>query len=107
MAEEFGRRSTDDRLIRLEQSHQMLELKMAELVTEIKNQHGNLNQMLMLQQRMLDRHDELLTGKDGKNGLIGRANRLEERETIRTWHLRAIWVALLGGFVNFVREGFR
>lgn len=96
MAEDFGRRASDDRMLRLESSHQTLELKMTELVTEIKNQHGNLNQMLMLQQRILDRHDELLTGQGGKNGLVGRMNRADEREAIRTWNLRAIWVALLG-----------
>lgn len=98
------RRSSDNHLLLLDESVHAVQLEVAELRNDFKNFRGNQEQLLMLHQRRIDLHEELLTGKEGKNGLASRCNRLEEREGARTWHLRAIWTALLVGVANFLRE---
>lgn len=40
-------------------------------------------------------------GDPGK-GMIVRVDRLEQREEGRTWHLRALWVAVLGALAKWL-----
>ena len=68
---------------------------------------GNQEQMLSMFQRLLTRHDELLNGFQDKPGLVVKVDRLENIESTRRWHLRALWVAIVGGVAKAVFDTFR
>ena len=55
--------------------------------------------------KMIARHDRLLVGRDGDNGLVVMVDRLAQAEKRRVWHLRALWGAALAGLAN-VASGF-
>lgn len=40
--------------------------------------------------------------KDGSPGMKGRLQRLEDVNSSRTWHMRAIWVAMLGSVASLL-----
>lgn len=46
-------------------------------------------------QRIVARHDRILLGTDKAPGLHMTVDRLEQNETRRVWHLRALWTALV------------
>ena len=45
--------------------------------------------------KMLEKHEEVIFGNGGV-GLKTQVDRLEQTEQSRTWHLRALWVTILG-----------
>jgi len=47
-----------------------------------------------------ERHSRVLFGETGADGLSGRVQTLEQSESRRTWHIRAIWTAVLGAVVS-------
>lgn len=44
----------------------------------------------------INKHEEILNG-NGHEGLVIRVDRLMQSEVSRVWHIRAIWVAIIGG----------
>ena len=94
--EPFGRRLEDDRLLRLEQSHQGLTVQVGKLVTEVQTYHGNQEQMIMLMQRTLDRHEQQLNGFNSTPGLRMEVDRT--KNTVNAWqrHIWAIWLVIVG-----------
>lgn len=48
-------------------------------------------------------HDRTLfgNGTEGNQGLRVDVDRLKQEENRRTWHIRALWVAFLGGLAKF------
>ena len=105
--ESQNRRIGDDRLIRLEQGYQGIELRLVELTTEVRLGRGNTEQLIHLQQRTLDRHESLLMGAEGKNGLVAGVNTLKRGEEARTWHLRGLWTAVLAGLSKFLFDAVK
>ena len=51
------------------------------------------------QERILQNHDKILLGKEG---LVIKVDRIEQRENSRRFHIRAIWTSVATGAVMWV-----
>lgn len=103
--QEQNRRISDDRLLQLAQSQDSLRdkveemtLKMVETIAEIKGWRGNHEHMMQDMQHLLHRHDTVLHG-DGTTanpGLVVNHDRIKNITDSRTWHIRTLWVTIVG-----------
>ena len=50
------------------------------------------------QAKMIKRHEEILLGTDRSRGLVTRVSHVEDRDTARTWNLRALWLGFISVF---------
>jgi len=92
---EQTRRVSDDRLVRLERVTDDLRVSVAELSRDVQGHIGNQNQLMLMVQRTLDRHEHSINGHNSTPGLAMRIDRIEHGELSRSWHLRAVWVSIL------------
>lgn len=67
------------------------------IVKELAELKGIVMSQLKQLTATVTRHNEFLFGTDQRDGLIVRTDRLEQSEEQRTFHLRAIWAAILSG----------
>ena len=73
-----------------------------------KEDRDELKEMLILHIKpvsdLLSEHHRTLfgNGTDGHQGLRVDVDRLKQEENRRTWHIRALWVAFLGGTAKVV-----
>jgi hypothetical protein len=49
----------------------------------------------MEMKEMISRHERILTGNDGNDGLVTEVRLLKEEKDNRSWHIRNIWTALI------------
>jgi hypothetical protein len=55
-------------------------------------------------QRIVTRHDRILLGVDEAPGLALKVDRLEQSETRRVWHVRALWSAVMALLARLAGE---
>jgi hypothetical protein len=55
-------------------------------------------------QRIVARHDRILLGTDEAPGLAVKVDRLEQSETRRVWHVRALWSAVMALLAKLLGE---
>ncbi len=83
-----------------------VELIKAQLAAELgaAGQPGNLSKsMEKISTSLLDLSEIMSgSGDPDKPGLLTRIDRLEQSESSRRWHIRALWTSLLGGMVAAV-----
>ena len=83
---------------------------MEDRLQKIESQLGLLTQAVELNTRqsgrLLARHDRALYGADGSAGIVQAVDRLNLSEKRRTWHLRAMWTAMLGGLTAVLSNLF-
>ena len=104
--EVFDVSDADARLTRLESQVSQTNVEVAKLVQTIDGYRGNQEQLLAMMQRMLNRHDEQLNGYQDKPGLVTHLDRIIQRENGRTWHIRALWTAVIAVVVRWITGKF-
>lgn len=106
MALQELRQEFEGRMTRMEDDIVSIKLGLTKLTETLDGYRGNQEQTLMMLQRIVNRHDEQLNGFQDKPGLVLTVDRLKNRTDSWTWHLRAIWAALLAGGVKGVIDYF-
>ena len=85
---------------------QRLEDQVQKLTTSVEGYRGNQEQTLMILQRIVNRHDEQLNGFQDKPGIVVKLDRVERVVESRTWHIRALWLALLAALSKLLADAF-
>lgn len=74
----------------------------AKIIRELAELTGLVRTELNHLTELVRRHDEFLFGTDQRDGLVVRTDRLEQHEERRTFHIRALWSAVVGGVLTAV-----
>jgi len=52
-------------------------------------------------------HIKQLIFGNGRNGLVVRLDRLEQSEKVRKWHIRTLWVGIVGLVISLIVGNFQ
>lgn len=91
----------NERLKELEISTQDLKISNARIISHLESERGTYKRYtdtfaltVERMNKMLEKHEEIFHG-NGKVGILTRIDRVEQIESQRSWHIRAIWTALI------------
>lgn len=82
-----------------------LEIQLTRIVTTIEIHTENDKALLLRIQTLLEKHDHILFGNESL-GMKTQVDRLEEKEKIRQWSIRALWVAFLAALSKVLYDLF-
>ena len=91
-------RGIHERLSGLEVSH-------TRIITTIEIHTENDRVLLTRIQALLEKHDYVLFGNDAP-GVKTQVDRLEEKEKVRQWNVRALWTAFLAVLLKIFYDLF-
>jgi len=92
----------DRRLDELRKDMQDVKLQVARIVSHLESERESRKEI----RAMIEKHTHIIFG-NGEPGFKTRLDRIEQSESNRTWHIRAVWAAILTMLARIGHDIFR